>query len=72
VDQQGVYVLIIDAEQKAQVRRVQIGANQGADVVVTQGLKEGELVIVEGAQKVRPGQVVMATPPQSPKGDATP
>jgi hypothetical protein len=30
-------------------------------VVVSNGLKEGELVIVEGIQKVRPGQVVAAT-----------
>jgi hypothetical protein len=29
--------------------------------VVTSGLKEGELVIVEGIQKVRPGQVVTAS-----------
>jgi SOS-response transcriptional repressor LexA len=29
-------------------------------VVVTDGLKEGELVIVEGVQKVRPGQIVTA------------
>jgi hypothetical protein len=29
--------------------------------VVTDGLKEGELVIVEGIQKVRPGQVVTTT-----------
>jgi SOS-response transcriptional repressor LexA len=29
--------------------------------VVTDGLKEGELVIVEGVQKVRPGQIVSAT-----------
>jgi SOS-response transcriptional repressor LexA len=29
--------------------------------VVTNGLKEGELVIVEGLQKVHPGQVVAAT-----------
>ena len=36
------------------------GAEQGRDVVVTDGLKEGELVIVEGIQKVRPGQVVTA------------
>ena len=72
VDQQGVYVLIIDAEGKAQIRRIQTGAPQGANIAVTQGLKEGELVIVEGAQKVRPGQVVTATPPQSPKGDAAP
>jgi membrane fusion protein (multidrug efflux system) len=72
VDQQGVYVLISDAEGKAQIRRIQTGAPQGANIAVTQGLKEGELVIVDGAQKVRPGQVVSATPPQSPKGDAAP
>jgi membrane fusion protein (multidrug efflux system) len=34
------------------------GVEQGRDIVVTQGLKEGELVIVEGIQKVHPGQVV--------------
>jgi SOS-response transcriptional repressor LexA len=30
-------------------------------VVVSNGLKEGELVIVEGIQKVHPGQVVSAS-----------
>jgi hypothetical protein len=29
--------------------------------VVTDGLKEGEQIIVEGIQKVRPGQVVTTT-----------
>ena len=37
------------------------GVEQGRDIVVTDGLKEGELVIVEGIQKVRPGQVVTAS-----------
>jgi membrane fusion protein (multidrug efflux system) len=67
-----VAVFVRDAEGKAQIRRIQTGVPQGANIAVTQGLKEGELVIVEGAQKVRPGQVVTATPPQSPKGDAAP
>lgn len=65
VDQQGVFVLIVDADRKAQVRRLQTGANHGSNVVVTQGLTEGELVIVEGIQKVRPGEAVIATPPQT-------
>jgi membrane fusion protein, multidrug efflux system len=72
VDQQGTYCLVIDGANKAQVRRVQIGPAQGARIAVTQGLEEGELVIVEGTQKVRPGQVVSATPPQQPEGGATP
>jgi membrane fusion protein (multidrug efflux system) len=36
-------------------------------MVVTEGLKEGEKVIVEGIQKVRPGMIVTAKPYQEPK-----
>jgi membrane fusion protein (multidrug efflux system) len=60
LDQAGRYVLVVDAAKKVEQRRVTTGAEQGRDVVVTEGLKEGELVIVEGIQKVRPGQVVTA------------
>jgi membrane fusion protein (multidrug efflux system) len=61
LDQAGRYVLVVDAAKKVEQRRVTTGVEQGPDVVVTDGLKEGELVIVEGIQKVRPGQVVAAT-----------
>jgi len=64
LDQQGAFVFIIDAEGKAQVRRVQTGSPKGPLIAVKSGLKEGELVIAEGIQKVRPGQQVKATPPQ--------
>ncbi len=71
VDQQGIFVLIVDAEQKAQIRRIKTGADQGFNVAVTEGLKGGELVITDGVQKVRPGQVVSAAPPQSVEPEAT-
>src|SRR5215831_598721 len=58
LDQAGHYVLVVDDAKKVEQRRVTTGAEQGRDIVVTQGLKAGELVIVEGVQKVRPGQVV--------------
>ena len=58
LDQAGRYVLVVDAAKKVEQRRVTTGVEQGRNVVVTDGLKEGELVIVEGIQKVRPGQVV--------------
>ena len=61
LDQAGRYVLVVDAAKKVEQRRVTTGVEQGRDVVVTDGLKEGEMVIVEGIQKVRPGQVVAAT-----------
>jgi membrane fusion protein, multidrug efflux system len=61
LDQAGRFVMVVDAEKKVELRRVTTGADQGTGVVVTQGLKEGDLVIVEGVQKVRPGQVVAAS-----------
>ena len=61
LDQAGRYVLVVDETKKVELRRVTTGVEQGRDVVVSDGLKEGELVIVEGIQKVRPGQVVAAS-----------
>lgn len=61
LDQAGRYVMVVDEAKKVELRRVTTGVEQGRDVVVTEGLKEGELVIVEGVQKVRPGQVVTAS-----------
>jgi len=61
VDQSGYYVLVVDDQNKVQQRRVQTGPNRGTDVVATSGIKEGDRVIVDGIQKVRPGQVVEAT-----------
>jgi membrane fusion protein (multidrug efflux system) len=60
VDQAGRYVLKVDAEDKVQVQRITVGAEQEGYYVVTNGLAEGERVITEGLQKVRPGIVVDA------------
>jgi len=62
LDQQGTFVMVIDKDGKAEARRVVTGAEQGSRVAVQEGLKEGDLVIAEGVQKVRPGQEVVATP----------
>jgi len=61
LDQAGLYVLVVDPSKKVEQRRITTAAEQGRDIAVTSGLKDGELVIVEGIQKVRPGQVVAAT-----------
>jgi membrane fusion protein (multidrug efflux system) len=61
VDQAGYYVMVVNGDNKVEQRRVTVGPNQGVDAVIQSGLKEGEKVIVEGVQKVRPGQLVKAT-----------
>ena len=58
IDQSGYYALVVDADHKVEQRRVQTGPDLGTDVVVTSGVQEGENIIVDGVQKVRPGQVV--------------
>ena len=60
-DQEGTYVFVVEAG-KAAVKRVKVGAESGADVVLEQGLSGGEQVIAEGLQGVRPGAAVLATP----------
>jgi membrane fusion protein (multidrug efflux system) len=65
-DQQGDYVYVVDAENKAQIRRIQQGQSTPSTAVVTNGLKEGELVVSEGLQDLRPGEVVSAAPATPP------
>jgi membrane fusion protein, multidrug efflux system len=63
LDQQGQnYVWIVDAEGKAQQREVHMGLRVGGDWQVQQGLKAGEVVIVDGVQRLKPGTPVKATP----------
>ncbi len=61
LDQGGSFVLVVDGDNKVQVHRVEMGPPRGTNMVVRRGLKEGERVISEGIQRVRPGQVVNPT-----------
>jgi membrane fusion protein (multidrug efflux system) len=67
VDQSGFYVLVVNAEHKVETRRIKTGPNIGTDVVALSGVQEGDKVIVDGIQKVRPGQVVQETVLLPPK-----
>ena len=70
VDQSGYYVLVVTGEHKVELRRIKTGPNIGTDVVALSGVKEGAKVIVDGIQKVRPGQIVQETvlPPPASSG----
>jgi membrane fusion protein (multidrug efflux system) len=57
-DQEGPYVFGLDDQNRAQIRRVTLGQRVGTDWAITAGLANGEIVIVSGIQKVRPGIVV--------------
>jgi membrane fusion protein (multidrug efflux system) len=57
-DQRGDYVYVVDGEDKAQQVRVELGSSSPTTAVVTSGLKGDERVVVEGLQRVRPGEKV--------------
>ena len=52
-------VMVVDQTNKAGMRPVKMGERLGALWEVTDGLKTGDKVIVEGFQKVRPGSLVV-------------
>ncbi|WP_238547766.1 efflux RND transporter periplasmic adaptor subunit [Meridianimarinicoccus roseus] len=68
-DQRGSFVLVVGAEQTVEQRYVATGRTIGASVAVTEGLREGETVIVEGLQRVRPGVPVEAVLAGTSVGD---
>ena len=56
---QGSYqIATVDDSNKVNVRAVKLGDTVGNQRIITEGLKPGERVIVEGLQKVRQGMVV--------------
>jgi membrane fusion protein (multidrug efflux system) len=61
-DQQGEYVYVVAADNKAEQRRIELGQSTSTIASVTSGLSPGEKVIVEGLQKVRPGETVAPGP----------
>ena len=61
-DQQGDYVYTLDAQNHARQTRVQLGQSTPSLAAVTSGLTEGETVISEGIQRVRPGMLVVPGP----------
>lgn len=58
IDQAGAFVMVVAQNRTVEMRRIRPGSTVENAVVVEQGLQAGDQVVVEGAQKVRPGQEV--------------
>ena len=55
-------VAVVEGENKVKIRPVKVGERVGMLWVIEEGIKPGDRVIVEGAQKVRDGQLVKPMP----------
>lgn len=58
-------VFVVDKDGKAQIRPIQVGLRLAGKAEVRKGLSAGEMVVVEGIQKLRPGGVVKFAPPEA-------
>lgn len=68
---QGTYqVAVVDSGDKVSIRSVKVGERVGTRWIIESGVQAGELVVVEGLQKVRDGSPVRVKPSNPPpKGD---
>jgi multidrug efflux system membrane fusion protein len=68
----GHFVYLVDTkESTVSVQTVQLGVSDGEQVVVTQGLSAGDVVVTEGGDRLRDGarvQLPGKAPPQMPAG----
>ncbi|WP_170331260.1 efflux RND transporter periplasmic adaptor subunit [Ruegeria arenilitoris] len=59
-DQRGEFVLVVNDKQMVEQRYITTGDTVESAIIVKDGLRDGESVIVEGLQRVRPGVAVDA------------
>lgn len=67
-------VAVVESDGKVKVQPVKVGERVGKEWIITEGLKSGDKVVVEGTQKVGmlpPGATVKAVP-YDPSASATP
>ncbi len=60
---QGTFVYVVGDDQAVSTRPVVLGPTSGDSVAIDSGLQAGEQVVIDGADKLRPGgKVIVATP----------
>lgn len=71
-DPAGASVMLVGADGKVKAQQVKTASVQGNNWVISEGLKAGDQVIVEGLQKVKPGAPVKTVPWKSAANTTAP
>src|SRR5512137_2070150 len=70
---QGTYtVLTVTPENKVETHKVKPGAKVGSQWIIEEGLKSGDVVVVEGISRLRDGMTVVPKPAVAPTAPAAP
>lgn len=60
------FVYVLGDSSKVTQRKVLLSKQIGSNIIVKEGLKQGDKIVVEGMQKLREGAVVTTAPPKAP------
>ena len=60
-DQDKRFVMVAGKDNHATYRQVRVGATQEGLVIIESGLKNGERIVVNGLQRIRPGDAIAPT-----------
>jgi multidrug efflux system membrane fusion protein len=66
----GLFVYVVATDRSVSVRAIKTGPTEGERVAVTSGLKVGETIVTDGADKLREGSKVELPGDAPPPGDA--
>jgi len=61
------FVYVVGDSSKVKQKKVLLGKQIGLNIIVKDGLKQGDKIVVEGVQKLREGSVITTTPPKAPE-----
>jgi len=69
--QDGAYVYVVKPDATAEYRRVKVGRSAGDEIVIADGLEQGEQVVVDGQLRLANGTRVEARPYEGPGKERT-
>ena len=64
-EQLGEFFVYVADSSKATQRKVKLGKQVGRNVIIKEGLKEGEIIVTEGVQNLREGSAIRVDAPES-------
>jgi multidrug efflux system membrane fusion protein len=68
---QGIFVYVVNDDLTVAMRPVKLGPTEGANTAVETGIKPGQLVVVDGTDRLREGATVELANPEARKAAAT-
>jgi len=78
---QGTFVFVVNPDKTVSMRTVTTGATDSTNIVITKGLKPGDTIVVDGADRLSDGSAIeipaapkaaIAAPSAAPAGQAAP